>query len=191
MNARPSLAVDKATFWRFVERDPEGRYEYSRGLIVQQMPGGTLRHSLIAKRIAALVEGQLDPTAWVVIENNRAVETAESIRYPDVVVERLPADLDSRQTLVPLMIVEVLSPTSRVIDLGDKVDEYLQIAALQVYVVADQSLARVRVWLRGADGHFPSEPTIIEGLESALTVSSLGIVVPLAAIYDGLLTGRG
>ena len=63
MNANAGIKVDKATFFRFIERQAEGRFEYDRGHIVQLMSGGTLRHASIIKRLEVALDRQLDSLA--------------------------------------------------------------------------------------------------------------------------------
>ena len=140
MTAHPFLIVDKATFYRFLGSAPEGRrYEFVRGRIVQDMGGGTLKHVKIGRRISIIVERQLDPDTWCINSgSDRGVETSETIRLPDVVVERVGADENSLATTEPVVIVEVLSETSGERDLEIKPAEYTGLPSLLAYIVASQ-----------------------------------------------------
>jgi hypothetical protein len=51
MNITAPLKVTKAEFYEFVQAQAEGRFEWERGRIVQQMTGGTFDHTQIAQRI--------------------------------------------------------------------------------------------------------------------------------------------
>ena len=62
MNARVFIPVDKAAFYRFIAKEPEGRYEFERGRIVQQLTGGTQKHFRIAQRFLLALIAQVDPT---------------------------------------------------------------------------------------------------------------------------------
>ena len=102
MNASALIKVDKATFFDFIRRQTEGRFEYEGGRIVQQMTGGTLAHSGITQRFISIIERQLDPQKWLVSGHSRGVETAVTVRYPDVVAEKLAgADVKGLSTTVP------------------------------------------------------------------------------------------
>jgi hypothetical protein len=87
VTVRTHIKVDKATFFRFVTSQAEGRFEYDRGRIVQQTTGGTLAHSLIAQRFISAFERRLDANIWAVTGHSRGVETPATVRYPDVLVE--------------------------------------------------------------------------------------------------------
>ena len=103
--------IDRETFLRFAAGHPEQRYELERGRIVQQMTGGTRRHGIVGRRIARIIEDQIDQAKWsVAIDRGVGVGTSE--RYPDVVVEPASEPLDSLETECPAIIVEVLSPST-------------------------------------------------------------------------------
>ncbi len=179
--------VSKDQFFGFIESRRDERYEYEGGLIVQQMAGGTRRHSEIAARIMRAWAEQLSRRDWVVL-NERGVETLDRVRFADVVVEPADEPDDSLAATRPVIIVEVLSPSSRAYDLKIKPSEYLGIATLDAYVVASQTEPAVRYWLRGADGYFAPEPVEIEGLDRRVTLlcRSFTVTLDLAVIYDRL-----
>lgn len=187
MNARskPSVfaPVDKAAFLRFIATEPEGRYEFEGGRIVQQMVG-TLAHYQIARRVSLIIESQLEEARWHVF-TDWGVETAETVRYGDVVV--LPADEppSARWTSRPAIVGEILSPSSIARDLNRKPPEYLALASLQAYVVASQTEPACLAWVRGPDGAFPA--TAVEfGAGETIAVPSLGVSIAVDDVYHGI-----
>ncbi len=181
--------IDAETFFRFAAEHPEQRYELEKGRIVQQMTGGTWRHSKISRRIEQLLEQQLDPATWLVV-TERGVAVGESGRFADVVVEPIPGPNDDLRTARPALIVEVLSPSSMVRDLNIKLAEYLAIASLDVYIVASQSEPALLVWQRQSDGKFPSEPAAIDKLDQNADIvgRQFKATLALADIYRGLVS---
>lgn len=188
MTAHPFLIVDKATFYRFVVAAPEGhRYEFVRGRIVDAMTGGTLGHSAISRRFGTIIERQLDQEDWFVSNgSDRGVETAETIRYPDVIVEPAGAPLKSLATLEPAIVVEVLSPSSGERDLEAKPAEYLSLSTLTAYIVASQDEPVCQVWVRDGDGSFPAVPLTIDGRDQVIHIPALSVAIPLAEVYRGI-----
>ena len=186
MNAHTFLKVDKATFYGFVQAQAEGRYEYVRGRIMQQMTGGTFKHAQIAKRFISALDKMIDASRSAINGSDRGVETSETVRYPDVSVEPIGADPDSLATLEPTLIVEVMSPSSEDRDMYVKPGEYLGIPTLQAYIIASQDEAACFVYLRQNDGRFPQEPSTIQGLDESIDIPSLFLSIPLAEIYRGL-----
>ena len=186
MNITAPLKVTKAEFYEFVQAQAEGRFEWERGRIVQQMTGGTFDHSKLPLRFRDVLVRQLAEDAWAITLHDRGVETTETIRYPDLVVEPVGADPKSLSTLEPSLVVEVLSKTSERRDLGAKPAEYTSLPSLHAYIVASQDGPECWVWLRGADGRFAEAADHIAGRERTIAVVSLGVTLPLAEIYRGI-----
>lgn len=179
------MMVDKATFYDFVVRHDDQRFEYEGGYIVQQMTGGTRAHSRIMGQLYTTIAGQLDDSRWVALPE-RGVETSTSIRFPDVVVEPAGEPEDTISTQVPAMICEILSPSSIARDLTRKPDEYMSLPALQAYLVVSQNEHVALLWLRQADGAFPDAPDQFEGAEAQVAVPQLDLTIALADIYRGI-----
>jgi Uma2 family endonuclease len=186
MNVSTHIRVDKAAFFRFITSQAEGRFEYDRGRIVQQMTGATLAHSLISQHFISAFKRRLDSNFWLVTGHSRGVETPETVRYPDVLVEPISRALKGLTTEVPAAIVEVLSPTTKEMNLNVKLREYSGIASLQAYIVASRDEARCWLWLRTADKDMPEQPTEIFGLERTIDIPTLGMSIPLGEIYRGI-----
>ena len=105
----------------------------------------------------------------------------ERFYYPDasVICDANPDD-DSFQDQ-PVVIVEVLSQSTRRIDEGEKRDAYLTIPSLRAYVLVEPEQAAVVVYRRSGQG-FNGE--IYSGLMSVVPLPEVGIELPLAEIYD-------
>ena len=185
MNARAGIKVDKATFYRFIERQAEGRFEYDRGSIVQQMTGGPFNHAQIVNDFSFVLRGLLSRSAWVVTGQSRGVDTGETVRYPDVVVEPIGGARKGLSTTRVSLLIEVLSPSTAELDLTVKPAEYMQLAELQAYIVASQDRPEVRIWLRDNDGRFPDTPALVEGLDKMIEISAMSLKIPMAEIYVG------
>ena len=186
MNANATVLVDKATFFRFIERQAEGRYEYDRGRIVQHMNGGTFDHMCVVQGFVSCIGQRLARGEWVVTSQGRGVETSETVRYPDIVVEAPGAARKGLSTDKPAILIEVLSPSTRELDLTVKPPEYMSLASLAAYIVASQDGPDCMVWLRGADGRFPDAPKRIEGRDEAIEIAALGLAIALAEVYQGI-----
>lgn len=179
--------IDPETFFRFAAEHPEQRYELERGVIVQQMTGGTKRHNLVAFRIAMACDQQIDQSRWNVV-HERGVKVDGSGRYADVVVEPADEPNDSLRTERPVLIFEVLSPSTAATDRLAKALEYQSIPTLEAYVIASQTEPAMLLWQRGADARFPVEPVELEGMHKTLEIMARGFAVklPFAEIYRGI-----
>lgn len=179
--AWPDAATDAASFLRWAE-GREGRYEWVEGRVVM-MTGATKNHAIIALRIGAQLLSQLDQTTYQVCAADLGVRTRAGVRYPNIIVDVKAAGTGSHlSATAPVFIAEVLSPSSISVDMVEKAAEYTSIESLRAYAVFSQDRAQVWIWSQGPSG-WPAKPKVVEGLESSLSVETLGLVLPLAGIF--------
>jgi Uma2 family endonuclease len=185
MNVRPELRMSKAAFieWNAVERE---RCELVEGRVVM-MPRPSRAHGLIVKNLTVLLDARLDPKQWDVIAEFGLETGPGTLRYPDIVVDRA-GGLDKSYTAgAPVLLAEVLSPSTAEIDLGDKAAEYLRIPSLLAYVVLSQDEPKAWVYLR-ADSYLQA-PELVLGIDAAILVKELNLDLPMAGIYAGTTVG--
>jgi Uma2 family endonuclease len=178
--------MDKAAFLAWVQAR-EGRYELAQGRVIM-MPGASRGHGIIVMNLAALMRAQLDAAHWTVISEFGLDAGPETLRYPDIVVDRAGGSLRDHTATAPVLLAEVLSPSSEATDLGDKAAEYLLLPSLRSYLVFSQDEYKVWIWSRGKDA-FPPAPTPITGLDKVIKVAALNLVMPMGAIYAGVDLG--
>jgi Uma2 family endonuclease len=182
MNVQPRVPMDKDAFLAWAQ-GREGRYELVERHVVM-MVGGSKTHALIASQLMRALWGRIDVKKWVVLGSDLAVDVGPgSLRYPDAIVD----SFGGQRALVatePALIAEVLSPSSATLDLGDKAAEYLRLPSLAAYLVLSQDEIKAWVYLKGADPR--PGPQVITGASAAISVSALGVDLPLAEIYAGV-----
>ena len=137
MNARAGIKVDKATFYRFIERQSEGHFEFDRGSIIQHMTGGTFDHAQITTDIVVTLSALLSRKERTISTQNRGVDTGETVRYQDVVDEQVGGTRKALSTASPILVFEVSSPTTIELDLNTKPAESTASASLIAYIVAN------------------------------------------------------
>jgi Uma2 family endonuclease len=103
------------------------------------------------------------------------------------VVDRAGGAKDYTAT-APVLLVEVLSPSTAATDLGDKAAEYLQIQSLLAYIVLSQDEPKAWVWARQTAEFVPG-PVVIADTEAVIHIDALQLKLPLAEIYAGIKTG--
>ena len=189
MNAPLDLKLDPATFLQWVQ-GREGRYELERGRVVQQMTGGSRNHSIIAGRFVKALTIAMDDAVWNILSGDLAVTLGNTTRFPDVLVERAGGDGKALETSEPVLLVEVLSPSSVARDLNVKVAEYLSLPSLEAYIVASQDEPIVWIWQRSTEGarDFPKQPVEINGRDQAIALSFFGFGIAMEPLYRGIGT---
>ena len=91
---------------------------------------------------------------------------------------------ESTSTVVsdPVVIFEVLSPATAAVDRIVKAREYQATPSVQRYVMVEQDRIGATVYARVGDG-WTHEILIAE---SRLALPEIGVVLPLAELYEGL-----
>ena len=186
MNVRPDLRMDKAAFIAWMAAN-EGRYELAGGRVVM-MPGVSRNHGLMVANLVVALRARLDPRQWAVIAEFGLDAGPQTLRYPDIVVDRAGGGAKDYTATAPVLLVEVLSPSTAATDLGDKAAEYLQIPSLFAYIVLSQDEPKAWVWAR-ATAEFAPGPDVIAPVEAIIRIAALQLELPLAEIYAGIETG--
>jgi Uma2 family endonuclease len=183
MNVQLPVHMDKAAFLAWVEKQ-EGRYELAEGRVIMKA-GASRRHGRIVRNLTVLLDAQLDPGAWEAIGDFGLDAGPQTLRFPDIVVDRVSAAGRDRTTTAPALLVEVLSPSTSGIDLREKPAEYLQLPSLLSYLVFSQDEPEAWVWIE-AEEEFPPKPSLVKGYDETIHVPALKLSIPLKIVYARL-----
>jgi Uma2 family endonuclease len=181
MNVQISRGMDSPAFLAWAE-GREGRYELANGRVVM-MTGGSVGHALVVRGLFKALDARLAGTDWIALTSDLAVRIGRNtVRYPDLVVHAKHGKIRDLAATNPILIAEVLSPSSVTIDLGDKAAEYLRLESVSAYLVLSQDQPKAWVWLRGTEG-FPAGPEVMNSEEAVIRIPLLSIELPLGEIY--------
>ncbi|WP_414545551.1 Uma2 family endonuclease [Nostoc sp. CCY0012] len=174
--------------YRAIEEKTEGRNEYRDGEIVP-MPGGTLKHSRISGNIFAFLKFLLRDTQFEPINSDLRLWIPEHRRgvYPDVMVfEGEPQLNDPRldEVLNPILIVEVLSPSTADYDRQSKFRMYRSILSFSEYLLVEQDEPFIERYSKKDQGWLLSD---FNSLEQSIFLDSVGVELPLGEIYRGVV----
>jgi Uma2 family endonuclease len=169
------------------EESARQRHEYVFGE-VYAMVGGTVAHSRISMNVAILLGNQLagGPCEVFGPDAKIKINTQQGVRflYPDAsIVCESNRDSELFQES-PKVVVEVLSRSTRRLDLGDKKNGYLELASLDTYVCVEQSSALAIVFQRNAMGSF--DELEYEGVNAVVQLPSVDCSIALADAYRGV-----
>ena len=105
--------------------------------------------------------------------------------YPDLQVVCDPKSGDSHYQERPVVIIEVLSESTRRTDLGEKRDAYLAIPTLKVLLFIESEAATALVFRRKPQGGFAEE--FYTGTEAVIDLPEIEANLPLADAFDGIV----
>jgi Uma2 family endonuclease len=172
-----------------IERKAEYKSEYYHGEMFA-MSGVSRRHDRINVRLTFLIAQHLRGKRCETFSANmRVLATSSGLyTYPDLsVVCEEPQFADAHiDTLTnPALLVEILSPSTEDYDRGKKAKLYRAIQSLQELLFIAQDSYEVELYRRQPDGSW----SLLEaaGLESAITLASIGYTLPLGELYENVL----
>jgi len=168
-----------------LERKAEHKSEYINGEIIA-MSGGSVVHGRIGTNVLRDISNRIEGTSCEAFGSDTRVQTgALHYCYPDVTVicgKPFVEDSHKDTLLNPILIVEILSPSTQQYDRGVKFDRYKRVESLQEYVLISQDEPRIERFLRLDSGAW--EETVVEGLESTVRLESIGIELELCRVYQ-------
>ncbi len=169
-----------------MDRKAERRSEYVNGEIME-MAGASREHNRITLNIGTALTVQLRGSSCEPFTTDLRVKgrTTGAFLFPDVVVGCGPLEFEDEALdilLNPVVLMEVLSPTTERDDRGWKFAHYRRLATLTDYVMLSQYQPFVEHYTRNSDDKWVL--TELRGLSSVLRLPSIGCELPLAVIYE-------
>jgi Uma2 family endonuclease len=177
------LALDEST---------DGKYEYLDGFVFMLRPpssayaenalvdmaGGSVAHAALCARMISLLDQALAEGSCMVYTSDARMKLAEKrYLYPDVIVA---CDEQTGTMLTnPVVVIEVLSPSTEKRDRGAKFQAYKALPSVEEYVLIGSEHRAIEVHWR--DGNFWRQYHYYEGDQVAL--KSLGISFPFDEVY--------
>lgn len=160
------------------ELQSEVKHEYVEGHVFAQA-GASSNHGRIAGNIFRKFGNFLENSTCEPYISDMKVKTSTgSYRYPDVLVvcDKDFID-DGYATGSPVIIVEVLSRSTRKIDEQDKLMDYINIPTLQEYMIVEQDFADIAVYRKSDDWrskhYFLEQKIVLESINLTLSVEEI------------------
>lgn len=186
-----SISSDQMTLEEYLEFDynAEGRYEYFDGNVVA-MSGGSPEHSLLGNRVGFLLQKELNQKDCLVYNSEIQIKVPALLpyRYSDVSAlcgSPVYEELGKIKLLVnPMLIVEVLSPSTEKYDRDLKFKAYKSIASLREYLLVSQD-EKFSVLYTKHNEKFWFQSEYVEG--ESFKLESLNCELSVDDIYEGII----
>ncbi len=169
-----------------LDRTSEERYEYFDGEVFA-MSGGSLSHNRIVRNLTRRLDTQLEESGCEMLPSDMRIKVPMALpyRYPDISIfcgEPVLEYLGGEQLLLnPLVLIEVLSPTTEAYDLGRKFTAYQSIESFREYLLVAQDRVHVTHYVKQPGGGWLRFE--LEGLGSVLTLQTVNCTLALRDIY--------
>lgn len=174
--------------YREIAETSTEKCEYHDGEIIT-MTGGTLKHSRICGNIFYFLKFLLQNTKFEPINSDLRLWIPEYSRgvYPDAMVFdgiiQLNGDRQD-EVLNPILIVEVLSPSTEDHDRTNKFRMYRSIPSFCEYLLVSQNEPLVELYSKQSQGWLFSD---LDSLEQSIVLSSVNIELAMSEIYRGII----
>ncbi len=181
--------------FRAISETAEERLEYRNGEIFT-MAGGSFAHSRIPINMAAFFVFMLRDTNFEICNGDMRIWIPEFRcgTYADLLVVNGEPEFNDNRTdelLNPLLIVEVLSPSTEGYDRGEKFRKYRSIPSLSEYLLISQLEPYIEHYFKSdskPENNDIWQFQISDRLEQTMKLHSLNIEIPLTEIYRRIVT---
>ncbi len=154
---------------------------------VRAMTGATVRHNQVKANCMIQLGSRLRLARCRPFDSDMKVRIknygSTRFYYPDVQVVCESNEPTSVFQDRPVLIFEVLSPSTRRYDLDEKMTAYLAIPSLECYIVLEQHQP-IAIVMRRASSGFLRE--MVQGIESTIRLPFLNCELSMREIYDGI-----
>jgi Uma2 family endonuclease len=176
------MSLDEFLSW---DDGTDTRYELWGGVVVAMAPP-MARHGRLALALGGELRAVLRsrPRCGAFSEAGIALPDRNDTFYvADIAVTCEPLRAEDRLIRNPVLIVEVLSPSTAATDRQIKIPDYRRIPSVQEILLIDSESAFAEVHRREGDRWINE---IIRGLEATLALNSVSLTISMSELYEGI-----
>ncbi len=182
--AIPRMTVEAFLDWGLTQ---DRRYELVDG-VPMAMTGARQRHDLIVMNVQAGLHPRLRGTKCRNFSADIAVKIpAGNVRRPDAGIDCGPFNENDTAATEPFLVLEVLSRSTRVIDMVIKLEEYKTVPTLNHIVLIDPGRIEVIHWSRQDGGAW--RYVELDQPDALIAMPEISCALDLASVYEGLTLG--
>jgi Uma2 family endonuclease len=159
-------------------------YELVDGVPAANVSARRAHDRVVVNTIGSLAN-QLDGNPCQPFSDDTAVRIPNgNARRPDVGVDCGQFDPDALTVESPRLVLEVLSPSTRTLDMFDKLDEYKTVPGLAHIILVDPDAPQAIHWWRDPDQTW--QHARHQGLDATIVIPDLEVTLGLRTLYAGL-----
>ena len=152
------------------------KHELVEGQVIA-MAGASANHERICQNLSRAIGNVTDKGPCEPFGSDMKVRVRDNFYYPDLLVDCSFDEAEPYYTTSPVIIVEVLSRSTRKMDEKTKLIEYFNIPTLQEYVLIEQDIADVTVYRRQENWrsthYFLGESIHFESIDYTIAVEDI------------------
>ena len=180
------MPAQKLSLHEFIEWEnaqPE-KNEFVNGEVFAMVGARRSHGAIVANLVQKLANHFAGSPCRVFCEGMKVQVAGDAILYPDVFVTCDPADLRTEQIFrSPLVVIEVLSPSTHGYDRSVKFALYRRLNSLREYVLIDPETRRVEAFRVGADGLWVLHD--MSG-QASLAIPAIDATIAMTEVFSGV-----
>ncbi len=174
------MTVDQFLAWT---DDTDTRYELVAGEVVAMTPPSPA-HSLIAGNLSREIGTRLQSPCRVFMEAGVRLNGRDDTFYQaDLAISCTPLRPGDNNVREPVVIIEVLSPSTASHDRGAKLPDYREVLSVREIVLVSSDMIKAEAWHRKAEEWAVND---LKDQDAILRLDSVNVEVSLATIYEGV-----
>ena len=175
-NEYQGVRMSKDDFLRLVDRS-DSKFEFINGF-VYGMGTPSANHNRLTGNIFRKLGNHLQGKPCEAFASDMMVNVADDYFCPDVLVV---CDHERKEGITsnPIIVVQVLSPSTRSRDETEKLLKYINVPSLQEYVMVEQDVVSVKLLRKSKDWRIE-----LYTFGASFTLESIGLTLTVEEIYD-------
>jgi Uma2 family endonuclease len=170
-----------------MENASDEKHEYFQGEVIA-MSGAKLPHIIISRNVLAGLANRLKGKSCQPYGNDLRIHIPSNtlFTYPDISVvcgEVKTLNDDEFNALNPTVLIEILSPSTKSYDRGDKFKLYRDIPSLKEYILIDSGAVSVETFVINKQGKW--ELREYRNINEVLPFESIQVEIALKEIFEG------
>jgi Uma2 family endonuclease len=183
----PETAIQYMTLEEFLHWDDgtDTRWELIDGVRVAMAPP-RFAHGVLAARLAGRVDAALRARPGCMVQSEAGIvrpDRSDTFYVADLAVSCARHDPDQQITQEPILIIEILSPTTIAFDRQVKIPDYRRVTSVQEIVAVDSGSVFAEVMRREGERWITE---IVQGRGAILPLASIGLTVAMGELYEGI-----
>jgi Uma2 family endonuclease len=177
------MTLDDFLTW---EDGTDTRYELVSGFVVAMAPPAPV-HGVLAARLISRIDTALASRRPCVTYSEAGIlrqDRADSFFVADIAVSCASINPRRQSVEAPILIVEVLSPSTELHDRRFKLPVYREIETIQEVLLVGSDAQYVELHRRSGEQWITE---ILRGGQHTIRLTSVGAEIPLAELYDGIV----
>jgi Uma2 family endonuclease len=158
-------------------------YELHDGVVVAMAPASR-PHNVIAGELGFHIRGALTGRRGCTVEPQAGIRSRRrenSFYVCDLAVSCMPPRPGEKEVAEPILIVEILSPSTGAADRRLKLPDYRLIPSVQEILLLEQEAIFCELHRRLDDQRWVTD--LVQGSEQVLRLASVGLEIPLGQLY--------